>query len=77
MKPWWYKPTAEHPYELEDVREWSRFDSPTLWRGWWVVGDRHLPDGTRQHLVRGEVPDELVINNAHIIGEKNINEQKQ
>lgn len=70
MRPWWYKPTAEHPYELEDVQEWARLASPVLWRGFWIVADRHLPDGIRQHLVRGEVPDGFVVNNAHIIGEK-------
>jgi hypothetical protein len=74
MKPWWYKPTVEHPYELEDVQEWTRLASPILWRGFWIVADRHLPDGIRQHLVRGEVPYGFVVNNAHIIGEKSINE---
>ena len=76
MKPWWYKPTAEHLYELEDVNlEWMPM-KPYLWRGWWIVADWHLPDGTRQRLVRGQVPDGLIINNAHIIGENSLPDSK-
>ena len=71
MQPWWYKPTAEIPYELEDVHPWDReWETESVnWKGFIVIGDRYLPDGRRQHLVRGTVPDGTVVNNADIIGE--------
>ena len=69
--PWWYKPTAECPYRWEDAYPWDKEweKNPIHWKGFVVIGDRHLPDGKRQHLVRGSVPNNTVINNADIIGE--------
>lgn len=55
-----------------EVMDWERVD-PAIW--WpaaqaWVVADRHLPDGTRQHMVRGHAPVGLVVANAQVIGEE-------
>jgi hypothetical protein len=75
MKPWWYNPTKQWYYKLEDVEPWE-YLKPVLWRGFWVIADRHLPDGIRQHLVRGAVPDGLIINDAHIIGENDTHDCK-
>ena len=41
-----------------------------------VIGDRHLPNGVRQHLVKGSVPKGLVISNAQVIGEDDVPEVK-
>jgi len=49
---------------------WQRVDPPL----WWepiqdhVIADRHLADGTRQHMVRGHVEAGRVVRNAQIIG---------
>lgn len=53
---------------------WQRVVPPL----WWlaarrhVVADRHLPDGTRQHLVKGCAPAGLVIANAQVVGEDDV-----
>ena len=51
---------------------WERVVPPLWWpsAGLWVVADRHLPDGTRQHMVRGVVGPDLVIANAQIVGDQ-------
>lgn len=73
LKPWWYNPSSEHYYDLDEVMLWKHYEQRLLWRGFWVVAERYLPDGTRQYLVRGTVPDGVIINNADIIGEQNAN----
>ena len=82
-KPWWF--AIDNPlycerleeycgkYELEDVPEWEYVDPPVVWKDYTVIGDRHLPNGVRQHLVVGSVPSGTVVNNAHIIGEDDWN----
>lgn len=54
-----------------DVMPWERVVPPLWWpkAGMYVVADRHLPDGTRQHMVPGNVTPGLVIANAEIVGE--------
>ena len=54
-----------------DVMKWERVDPPLFWRACdrYVVADRHLPDGTRQHMVKGTVADGLIIGNAQLVGE--------
>lgn len=53
-----------------DVLPWERVIPPM----WWaeasrnIVADRHLPDGTRQHMVEGHVPSGTVVANAQVIG---------
>ena len=68
-------PKSDKPYygqyELEDVREWERIEPALEWRGYTVIGDRHLPNGIRQHLVKGSIPEGTIVNNAQIIGEDN------
>jgi len=60
-------------FEPADVMPWERADPPL----WWpalkdlVIADHHLPDGTRQHMVRGHVEPGLVVSNAQVIGEAN------
>lgn len=54
----------------EQAMAWERVRPPIWWRaaGRHVVADRHLPDGTRQHMVEGSVPTGTVIANAHVVG---------
>lgn len=55
----------------DDIMPWERVIPPL----WWpaakanVIADRHLPDGTRQHMVKGRVEPGLVIQNAQVVGE--------
>ena len=64
--PWWFNANAG--YRLGEELEWE-FWEPTPWRGYTIIADRHLPDGTRQHLVKGSVHKGTVVANAQIIGE--------
>jgi len=50
---------------------WERVDPPLYWPqfGNFVIADRHLPDGTRQHMIPGHVDSGRVFNNFQIIGE--------
>ncbi|MCZ8254722.1 MAG: hypothetical protein O9327_03420 [Polaromonas sp.] len=55
----------------DGAMKWERV-KPAVW--WpsaqaWVVADRHLPDGKRQHMVRGSAPAGLVVASADVIGE--------
>lgn len=58
----------------DSVMKWERVE-PAIW--WpsanaWVVADRHLPDGKRQHMVRGSVQSGLEISNADVIGQDDV-----
>ena len=55
----------------DGIMLWERVDPPLCWPaiGGYVIADRHLPDGTRQHMVPGIVAKGLVLNNAQVIGE--------
>jgi len=61
-------------YSLDDILPWERVKPPL----WWpaaktdVIADRHLPDGTRQHMVKGRVEPGLVIQNAQVVGEDDV-----
>jgi hypothetical protein len=49
---------------------WQRV-MPAVWwpaAGRFVVADRHLPNGTRQHMVEGRVAPGTVIANAQVVG---------
>lgn len=50
--------------------DWERVEPPVWWSaaGRYVIADRHLPDGTRQHMVEGSVQPGVIIANAHVIG---------
>lgn len=52
-----------------DVMKWEKVDPPLFWKekGLHIVADRHLPDGTRQHMVMERVPPGLIVSNAEII----------
>ena len=54
-----------------ETPKWELFEPPFQWTkyGLVVIGDRHLPDGRRQHIVEGVVPQGLVLDNADIFGE--------
>lgn len=54
----------------EEAMDWERVQPPIWWpaAGRHVVADRHLPDGTRQHMVEGSVPAGTIIANAQVIG---------
>lgn len=55
----------------DEPMPWLRVAPPIWWpaAAMYIVADRHLPDGTRQHMVEGHVPEGLVIDNAQVIGE--------
>lgn len=59
------------PNNEDSAMPWERIDPPILWPqfGNYIVADRHLPDGTRQHMIHGHVEPGRVFNNAQIIGE--------
>lgn len=54
--------------------KWERVDPPFWWSAAkrYVVGDRHLSNGVRQHLVQGSVPMGTIISNAEVIGEADL-----
>ena len=56
-------------FGVDEVREWEYFAHPFLWQGYEVIADRHLPNGVRQHKVKGYVPENTFVRNAHIVGE--------
>jgi hypothetical protein len=62
----------------DDVMKWERVAPPVHWpaAGAWVLADRHLPDGTRQHMVRGHVEAGCVVANAEVIGEDDVPDAK-
>lgn len=63
--------THQVTFEAHEVMQWQPVDPPHWWpaAGAYVVADRHLPDGTRQHQVRAQVPEGLVIANAQVFSE--------
>lgn len=62
------------PYTPDDIRPWQRVCPPLPWpqAGAMIVADRHLPNGTRQHMVAGSVPAGLVVGNAQVIGQADV-----
>lgn len=63
--PWWYNP--HDGYSLNDVMKWEPMNEK--WGKYHVIGDRHLPNGIRQHLVKGFVLPGTMKDNAHVIGD--------
>lgn len=61
-------------YNPDDVQPWTRLEPPFFWAllGDEVIADRHLPDGVRQHLVRGTVQPGKVLANAQILGQADL-----
>lgn len=61
-------------YGADGQMKWERISPPL----WWervqrhLVADRHLPDGTRQHLVEGSVKPGTFAANAQIFGEEDL-----
>jgi hypothetical protein len=60
----------------DGAMKWERVSPPIPWpaANAVVVADRHLPDGTRQHMVPGSVAPGLVIANAQVIGQDDVPE---
>lgn len=58
----------------DEAMPWERVSPPVWWETGqvFVVADRCLPDGTRQHMVPGHVPSGVVIGNAQVIGEADV-----
>lgn len=57
---------------------WQQVDPPIWWAaaGRYVVADRHLSDGTRQHMVAGSIRHGTVIANAQIVGQADVKNVK-
>ena len=55
----------------DGLPKWGRVDPPLRWENAnaMVVADRHLPDGTRQHMIRGKTPDVRIVDNAEVVGQ--------
>lgn len=51
--------------------KWERVAPPIPWpdANAVIVADRHLPDGTRQHMIQGSAQPGMVVANAQVIGE--------
>lgn len=62
---------AQAEYSADGTMKWERIEPPLYWKAAdaFVVADRHLPDGTRQHMVKGHVELGLVVSNAQVIGD--------
>lgn len=60
--------TNQVTFTEHEIMQWQPVEPPHWWpaAGACVVADRHLPDGTRQHQVRAQVPEGLVIANAQV-----------
>lgn len=60
-----------NPSVAREDLPWLRVTPPLWWAAAnaFIVGDRHLPDGTRQHLVQGFVAPGLVVSNAQVISD--------
>lgn len=60
-----------YEFGKDGVMKWERVIPPIPWpeAEALIVADRHLPDGTRQHMVRGSVHPGLVVANAQVIGQ--------
>ena len=54
-----------------EAMKWERVVPPLPWpaANALVVADRHLPDGTRQHMIQGSAKQGLIVDNAQVIGE--------
>lgn len=63
-----------YAYDTLDQNPWKVFLSPVPWAGtkWSVLADRHLPDGTRQHIVDGEVEPGQMFANAMLFGQDHL-----
>ena len=55
----------------DGTMKWERVTPSIYWpaANAEVIADRHLPDGTRQHMIRGKTPPVRIVENAEIIGE--------
>lgn len=58
-------------YDKDGVMKWQRVSPPLHWpaANAFIVADRHLLDGTRQHMIQGRAAAGLVVSNAQVIGE--------
>lgn len=58
-------------YDICGIMKWQRVVPALFWpaANAMIVADRHLPCGTRQHMVQGKVPYGAVIDGAQVIGE--------
>jgi len=61
-------------FGTDGAMKWERVIPPIPWRAAKavIVADRHLPDGTRQHMVKGSVQPGLVVANAQVIGQDDV-----
>lgn len=65
-------------FDPDEVQSWRRIDPPYWWAkaNAYVIGDRHLPDGTRQHLTLGKQDSGRVVANAQVFGVEDCPVQK-
>ena len=66
------KESSNIEYDVCGIMLWQRVVPALFWpaANAMIVADRHLPCGTRQHMVQGKVPYGTVIANAQVIGEE-------
>lgn len=72
------KSIVETHKAAENQPLWERITPPVHWNAFdrYIIADRHLPDGTRQHMVKGHVEAGLVVDNAMVIGEDDVPDAK-
>ena len=58
----------------DELPGWERVEPPIWWgkANAFVIADRFLPDGTRQHIVSGHVETGTVIANANVFGQMDL-----
>lgn len=62
---------SEPEFGADALMKWERVEPPYFWvkANTHIVADRHLPDGTRQHMIAGHVAAGVVVDNAQVIGQ--------
>ncbi len=63
-------------YLDSDVMKWHRCVPQIPWKlaNALIIADRHLPNGVRQHMVKGSAQAGLVVANAQVIGQDDVPE---
>ena len=57
--------------EMKHLLKWNVIEPAYYWarHNLYVLADRHLPNGRRQHIVKGKIKPNTVLDNADIFGE--------
>jgi hypothetical protein len=69
-----HAPLDDDEHDADGVMHWKKVEPPLWWEagGLHIIADRHLPDGTRQHMIEGKAPKGLVIGGAQVFGKDDL-----